>query len=97
MTRVSSRCDPVTPERPSTLSSGSRWPFNAARNKARLSWPRSVQGGIRHGHHDVSGRIRDGNLLPFASDPDNSLFAAQLVNQAHVADLVSLNHESVDA
>ena len=57
----------------------------------------SVQGGIWHGHHDIFGRIRDGNLLPFASDPDDSLFVAQLVNQAHVADLVSLNHESVDA
>src|SRR5712691_3574787 len=43
----------------------------------------SVQDGIRHGQHDVFGRIRDGHLLPFASDPDDAL--------------VRLHHEGLDA
>src|SRR5262249_56107816 len=57
----------------------------------------SVQGSIWHGQHDIFGRIRDGYLLPFACDPDDTLVVAQLLNQAPVADLVRLHHEGLDA
>ena len=35
-----------------------------------------VQGGIWHGQHDIFGRIRDGYLLPFARDPNDTLVVA---------------------
>ena len=57
----------------------------------------AVEEDLRDGQHHIVGRIRQGQRLPVARDPDDALAVAQLRHQAQVADFVRLHHEVRDA